>query len=231
MGMSAADNRKRAYRGRPRLRSDEETRSIVLEAARRELQTTGFNATGMEVVARRAGISTKTLYRLFPSKAELLRDLVSEHFDQFAIEFNLRRSGLVETEVGLNQMLSFYAGFALHPDLVSLQRVILQDKSNFPELAASFYAAGIIRMAGDLSKWLRDQVACGFIHVDDCEQAASFLIGMVVFEPQFAALYEGKPLPSRRQIEQQVRSCIALFLDGCRASAPTGALSRPVERN
>ena len=44
---------------------------IIYEAARHEFAASGYAATSMETVARRAGVSTKTLYRLIPNKAAL----------------------------------------------------------------------------------------------------------------------------------------------------------------
>ena len=64
-------------RGRPQARPDEETRHLIHEAARRELLESGYAATCMEDVAARAGVSTKTLYRLIPTKAALFEEMVS----------------------------------------------------------------------------------------------------------------------------------------------------------
>jgi hypothetical protein len=46
----------------------------------------------------------------------------------------------------------FCANFALHPEIVRLQCIILQETSRFPELAAAFHESGIMRAAA----------ACGF---------------------------------------------------------------------
>ncbi|MGY3455240.1 AcrR family transcriptional regulator [Bradyrhizobium sp. LM3.4] len=55
------------------MRSDEETKQIVFEAARHAFAVDGYAATSTEELARGAGISTKTLYRLFPGKAVAVR--------------------------------------------------------------------------------------------------------------------------------------------------------------
>ncbi len=70
-------------RGRPQQRCDEETRTIILEAARAEFAQSGYAATSMESVARRAGVSTKTLYRLMPNKAVLFETMVTERTGVF----------------------------------------------------------------------------------------------------------------------------------------------------
>src|SRR6202161_3674854 len=87
-GKSRAEDRR--CRGRPQLRPDEETLQIVYEAARHQFAETGYAATSMETVARRAGVSTKTLYRLVPNKASLFEGMVSERLDRFLSDVNLR---------------------------------------------------------------------------------------------------------------------------------------------
>src|ERR1700737_1104927 len=79
----------RRCRGRPQLRPDQETRQIIYEAARHEFAGNGYAATSMETVARRAGVSTKTLYRLIPNKATLFEGMVSDRLDRFLSDFHL----------------------------------------------------------------------------------------------------------------------------------------------
>ena len=67
----------RRGRGRPQVRSDEETLALIVEAARQEFQANGYEATSIAAVAERAGVSTKTLYRLISTKAELIASVVS----------------------------------------------------------------------------------------------------------------------------------------------------------
>lgn len=84
----------------------------------------------------------------------------------------------------------------------------------FPNLAAAFYRNGIARTAAALSNWLRGQVKRKRIDLDDVDEAAGILIGMVVSAPQRAAIYGGMPLPSRARITARVRACVTLFLRG-----------------
>src|SRR3981189_3151067 len=87
----------RRDRGRPQLRPDGETRQIIYEAARHEFAAGGFAATSTETVARRAGVSTKTLYRLLPNKAALFEGMVSDRLDRFLSDFNLQAPDAAET--------------------------------------------------------------------------------------------------------------------------------------
>jgi AcrR family transcriptional regulator len=206
----------RRCRGRPQLRPDDETRQIVYEAARHEFAANGYAATSTEIVARRAGISTKTLYRLLPNKAALFEAMVTDRLERFLADVNLRTANHVDVEEALSAALMACADLALDQDVVGLQRTVLQEAGSFPELAATFYRNGMARTAETLADWLRVQIKRGLIELENPDEAAGMLIGMIASAPQRAALFGGLPLPSRSEIEQRVRTCAALFLRGCR---------------
>ncbi|MBP1098275.1 TetR/AcrR family transcriptional regulator [Bradyrhizobium diazoefficiens] len=205
-------------RGRPPVRSDEETKGIVLEAARQAFAGDGYAATSTEKLARRAGISTKTLYRLFPGKAALFEAMCADRLERLLSAVDLQATDEVDIEKGLRAALLACADLALDPEVVALQRMVLQESAAFPELAAHFYKNGISRTVTALAGWLRAQVKKKRIALDDVEEAAGMLIGMVASAPQRAAIYGGLALPSRKDIERRVKTCAALFLDGCRAA-------------
>lgn len=202
-------------RGRPQVRPDDETRQIIFEAARHEFAGKGYAATSMETVARRAGVSTKTLYRLIPNKAALFEGMVSDRLDRFFSEVNLHAADHTDIEDALCAALMICADLALDEEVVALQRMVLQEAGKFSDIAGTFYRNGIQRGAVALAGWLRVQETRGLIALDEVDEAAGMLIGMMVSSPQRAAIYGGVPLPSRPQLEARARSCAALFLRGC----------------
>jgi len=208
----------RRCRGRPQLRPDDETRRIIYEAARHEFAASGYAATSTETVARRAGVSTRTLYRLIPNKPALFEAMVSDRLDRFLSDFKLQVAEDADIETGLNAALLACAELTLDAEVVALQRIILQEGAQFADLALTFYKNGIARTADALAAWLKVQRKRGLIEFDDAGEAAGMLIGMLVSAPQRAALFGGLPLPSRREIEKRVSSCAALFLRGCAVS-------------
>jgi AcrR family transcriptional regulator len=212
----------RRCRGRPQLRPDDETRQIIYEAARHEYLRHGFAATGMEAVARRAGVSTKTLYRLIPNKAALFQGMVSDRLDRFAANFNLRAAAdHTDLEQALTAALIAYTDLALGEEAIELQRMVLQEAGKFSDFAQVFYSNAIQRTGMELADWLRAQQQRGLIALDDVDEAADMLLGMVASAPRRAALFGRMPLPSRSQIEARVRSCAKLFLRGCQVE-PNG---------
>jgi len=65
-----------AYRQTDKTRTrKEETRLRILAVAREAISEGGFGAVHMSLVAHAAGLATGTIYRYFPSKADLLADV------------------------------------------------------------------------------------------------------------------------------------------------------------
>ncbi|SDT55001.1 TetR/AcrR family transcriptional regulator [Bradyrhizobium canariense] len=206
----------RRCRGRPQLRPDDETRQIIYEAARHEFSASGYAATSTEMVARRAGVSTKTLYRLIPNKAALFEGMVSDRLDRFLSDFNLHAADHADIDDALNATLMACADLTLDKEVVALQRIVLQETGQFSDLAATFYKNGIARISAALADWLRVQMKRGLVKLDDADEAAGILLGMVASAPRRAAMFGGLPLPTHSEIEQRVRTCASLFLRGCR---------------
>jgi AcrR family transcriptional regulator len=210
----------RRDRGRPQRRPDAETRKVIYEAARHEFAGSGFAATSMEMVARAAGVSTKTLYRLITSKVALFEGMVSDRLERLLTEVNLRTVAHADIESALRDVLMVCADLALDEEVVAMQRMVLQEAGQSSGLAGAFYRNGMQRTATTLSDWLRIQRDRGFIALDDVDEAAGMLIGMLASAPQRAAIFGGAPLPSRVQIEARARTCAALFLRGCEVREP-----------
>ena len=205
----------RRGRGRPQQRSDEETRTIILEAARYEFSHAGYAATSMESVARRAGVSTKTLYRLFPNKAAVFEAMVAERIDVFVSIVKLRACDGSNIEPALTEALTVCAELMLDGEVIALQRVIAGDSDKFPDIAETFFHKAITPTQTALANWLQVQQKRGTILLDDADTAAGMLLGMFAFQPQRAALFGHAPVPDRDELERRARTCAELFLKGC----------------
>jgi len=207
----------RRCRGRPQIRCDDETRAIIYEAARHEFAASGYAAAGMEAVARRAGVSTRTLYRLIPNKASLFEGMVSDRLDRTLANVDLQAIDHDDIEQALHAALMACAELTLDDEVIALQRMVLQETGTSSDIAGMFYRNGIRRITAALADWLRVQMKRGLIELDDAEEAAGMLLGMVASAPRRAAMFGGAALPSRSQMQARVRTCARLFLRGCQA--------------
>jgi AcrR family transcriptional regulator len=203
-------------RGRPQVRCDEETRAVIVDAARHAFAANGFVGTGMDSVARTAGVSTKTLYRLFPNKAALFEGMVTERIETFVSLVKLRACDGGDVEAALAEALLICGELMLDGEVIALQRVVAGESDKFPEIAETFFNKAIMRTQSALADWLRVQMKRGTIALDDADVAAGMLLGMLALQPLRAAMFGHRPPPGRSELEQRAKTCAALFLRGCR---------------
>ena len=206
---------RRRGRGRPQARCDEKTREIIFEAATHEFAASGYAATAMESVARRAGISTKTLYRLIPNKAALFEAMITARIDRFASVVRLRACDDRNIEAALREALMVCGELILDGEVIALQRLVLADSDKFPEISETFYHKAIRRTERTLANWLQAQDERGLIKIEHAEITAGMLLGMLAFQPQRAVLFGHAPAPSREEIARRAQAVTELFLRGC----------------
>ncbi|MGY4478215.1 TetR/AcrR family transcriptional regulator [Bradyrhizobium sp. USDA 3364] len=209
----------RRGRGRPQLRSDDETRALIYDAARREFSERGFAAANIADVACRAGVSTKTLYRLVPTKLALFEETVTDRMDRFVSIVNFGACDGRDVSAALEGVLLTCAELVLDAEVIALQRIILADSDKFPDIAETFYEKAMQRTIAALASWLNVQQRRGRIVLDDSEAAAGMLLGMLVFKPQRDVMYGHKPALVHSEMEARAKACAALFLSGCAVPA------------
>ncbi len=203
-------------RGRPPTRSDDETRHLIAQAARREFMTRGYAGTCMDDVAKGAGVSKKTLYRLVPAKADLFRTTVSDRIAQFLAATDEETIATPDVALGLERHLTELGNLTLAADTISTFKLALAEADRFPELAANFYTDAVVKTQAVLSRFLARQCEMGVLELDDPVAAAGMLRGMMMMEPQRAAMLAGVALPTPAETRERARACVRLFLRGCR---------------
>jgi AcrR family transcriptional regulator len=220
--MTVVENKEIQHRGpgRPQARSDEDTLDLILTAAGEVFRTTGYAGAAMSKVAQRAGVSTKTLYRLVPTKAELFKQVIASRAGDFILAVSELESDPACLAGGLERLLIAYAHLALQPETVAVYRLVLSECSRFPEIAQTFYDDAINRTGEVMAEWLERQCRSGRIKLDDPRLAGGMLRGMMTLEPQRAAMLGQASLPAAAQIAERARACARLFLEGCLVRPP-----------
>jgi AcrR family transcriptional regulator len=212
-------------RGRPQIRPDEETRQLVIEAARQEFQANGYAGASMASVAQRAGVSTKTMYRLIPTKADLFRSVVSDRISRFMLEIDTDALDSLPLQDALERMLTAYGSLTLNQETVAIYRLVLGESDRFPELAATFYDVAVRRTSSAMESWLERQCRRGLIALEDLPAATSMLRGMMIMEPQRAVMLGERAAPDEVEIAGRARHCTRMFLEGCRLRTSSSARS------
>jgi len=216
--ISSSDSAKRC-RGRPQLRPDEATLAIIREAARQEFQDKGYEATSIAAVAERAGVSTKTVYRLVPNKAELFVGVITERINEFVEALDLGAIETLDAKAALTQMLIVFGNLTLEPRTVEMSRLVLGECRAFHEVGEAFYQGAIVRSSEAMAAVVRRLNDRGLIAVADPAEAVTLLRGMMIFDWQRAAMLGKRAVPTAEEIAQRAERCASLFLEGCAALA------------
>ena len=131
-----------AARGRPQIRTDEETRARSSRRRARSSRRTAMPARRMCAVAQRAGVSTKTLYRLIPTKADLFESVISDRIGRFMLEIDeTALDAICDTEQALERCWSPTARLTLDSETIAIIRLVLGECERFPEIGEAFYEA------------------------------------------------------------------------------------------
>ncbi|HMA48855.1 MAG TPA: TetR/AcrR family transcriptional regulator [Magnetospirillaceae bacterium] len=202
-------------RGRPRIRPDSETLRLMVEAAEQEFQANGYAGTSMLDVARHAGVSTKTMYRLISTKAELFREVVSRRIGRFMLAFAAEAHDAAGLRQALVHLLIAYGDLSLSKEAVAIHRLVLAECRRFPELAELFHAEAIRGTGEAMASWLWRHRERGLLRLEDPALAAGMLRGMMAMEPQRAVMLDRRAPPDAEDLAERAGYCADLFLDGC----------------
>ncbi|HUL09602.1 MAG TPA: TetR/AcrR family transcriptional regulator [Candidatus Acidoferrum sp.] len=209
-GTAATNHRSR---GRPLQISEGERRRRLIAAAERVFLDAGYGDATMDDVARKARMSKKTLYQLFPTKEQLFAAVMASRDDGLiaAIEVD---DGARSPREALESFLRQAAQTLLSPQTIGLHRLVVSETRRRPELARAFHRAGAGRCKAAVLRWFALQRARGKLIVDNAEEAAGMLFGMVVGEPHMRRLLCDSRPTSKAAIDRRVKRAVDIFLKG-----------------
>jgi len=193
-------------------------RDRILDVATVLFLGSGFGATSIEEVARRAGISKRTFYHRFRGKEVLFEAVVRRLIERWLPPFDGELLDAPSLDEALQRVAEHILRVALTPEALALHRIVVAEARRFPGLARILHelgaASGVERIARDLGR----RIATGELDQIDPRYAAEQFILMIVTGPQRRALGLGSPM-SPSELTAWVRQTIDLFLDGSRRRA------------
>lgn len=198
--------------GRPPLRSEDETRALIISAAARAFLETGYIRTGIDTIARDAGVSTRTLYKLFAAKEDLLKEAMEARIDIAFGRLDAARTAGSDPRANLEAFLSGYARLALSDEAVRLTRLVAAERLEVPALAES-YRQATARITGVFEAWVLEHQKSGFIREIDTETVAHLLRGTVNEMQRQILLGLRAPFTTDEQSEW-VKASVSTLLDG-----------------
>jgi AcrR family transcriptional regulator len=195
-------------------------RERILAAARKIFLDGPPEHATMDAVAQEAGMSKKTIYREFKSQLELLGALLSESVaDMGDFPAPTPRDDI---EIELYGLVMRLVEHMTSPRSVALFRLIVSEVRRYPELMQQQHQhsrpRGLPRQV--IADWLSSPVVRAKYQIEDGEEAAAMLLGMVTQDAAFKMLLSSGQTPMQPHLmEQRARKAVAIFLRGVRKGA------------
>jgi hypothetical protein len=119
----------------------------------------------------------------------------------------------------VERILIAFGALTLEAGTIAMTRLVIGEARAFPEIGAAFFETAILRTSHAMETALHRLCARGLIALDDPAEATSMLRGMMIMEPQRAAMLGQREPPDAEEIAARARLCAKLFLNGCAAPA------------
>ena len=199
-----------------------EKRALILEAATGLFSELGYDKTSLARVAERAGVSTATMFKQFPTKAAL--------FEAIVLRFWAADPGADVTPPSpgdpadaLRTLGARYAELLRRPGMAGLHRMVIAEAPRFPELARVQFDLGKEPFFELVRDYIDAESTDGRLLATDAVRATTEFLGMIsnfVLWPQLL-LVEWSPTDEAiaDTVESAVRTFLSRYLARDRESA------------
>jgi TetR/AcrR family transcriptional regulator, regulator of autoinduction and epiphytic fitness len=187
-----------------------EKRSSIIAAATELFTTAGYDSTSLARVAEAADVSTATLFKQFPTKADLFEAIVTDFWGRAAAP--IPPPSMVDPESGLTTLGRQYTDMLLQPGMAGLHRMVIAEAPRFPELARIQFDLGKEPFFDRVYGYLAAADEQGALRVPNPTMAAAQFLGMisnVVFWPKLL-LVEWDP--TVEQIDEAVAGAVTMLI-------------------
>jgi AcrR family transcriptional regulator len=191
---------------------DEHRQKLILEVARRRFISDGYSATGMEAIARDAGVSTATLYHCYPGKAELFDRVIQDASEQFVQQMSTVRASSGEPRDRLLGFAVAYARFMSDPFVRSVFRLVLAERHRFEATAHRFFEKGRNDFGSQLIHLLNTLRDEGHLRFHKSSWLAGQLMGMIEHPIFFVPLFTSGEIKPARTPDQVAEDAVETLL-------------------
>ncbi len=188
-------------------------REALIEAARELFVERGYSRTSLADIVARAGGSLATLYNQFGSKEGLFRAMIQSATDEMFGELELPPLNQHNLEQGITDIIYQAALLIQEPSRVAMQRAIMSEAVQFPDLAEAFYTGGVEKGLTIFAQLLTQLQEDGVLKPMNPELAAICLLEPVLGHAH-RRLLMGFPVAQGDALREHAALSVRLFLYG-----------------
>ncbi|MEQ9520286.1 MAG: TetR/AcrR family transcriptional regulator [Parvibaculum sp.] len=175
-----------------RRRVSEAKRKSIMDAARAEFQGSGFTHAAMAEIARKADVSTATLYKHFGSKEELFSAVVDASYANMNIGIEDAETSKTAKDA-LTKAAESYLNMQFGMGLNALMRAVISETPGDPQVGRDFYTRGVLKRHEEVKAILDKLVERKLLKAHDTAVTSRQFAGMVkesliwpaMFDPDF----------------------------------------------
>jgi TetR/AcrR family transcriptional repressor of mexJK operon len=184
----------------------------IVAAAQKAFIAHGYHGASTDMIQAEAGVSKATLYRYFPSKAQLFKESLAAYSKDFLTSIGRISATHDDPERFLFEFGVQFVRALCSPRGLDLFRLMVAEAARFPEVGRLFYAVGPRVTVELLETYLAAAHARGALNVPDPATSAEQFMGMVRGEIFLRCLLAATRPPTKAQTERFVRATVANFL-------------------
>jgi len=199
--------------GRPKASDAEARLQDLVRTAGTMFLKFGYAKVSLEAIAREAHVAVRTIYVKFGGKAGLLSAALEQRRDRF-----FGSGEMLADQRPLKEIVDDFAvrfmDLMASADVIAIQRVVMVEAADNPELAETFYEHGPRRTNNMLTEFfarqdIRDQLRIGVTP----EQAARHLVGCVKGDLLRCVVF-AREIPSDEEKLRSLHQRLDLFYHG-----------------
>jgi TetR/AcrR family transcriptional regulator, regulator of autoinduction and epiphytic fitness len=194
-------------------RVKEEKRQAAVQAAMELFLEQGYERTSLQQIAKRADVSTATLFKRYPTKASLFEAMVEEFWTVDNISGRKLPTG--DPRAGLRKIGLDYARRMRAPQMAAIYRLIISEALRFPDLGQMLFDKGKGPYLDWLSTYLAAEVNAGTLAVPDLPNTARAFLATIagqVFWPELMVLgCGGTHAEVEAVVDQAVETALATY--------------------
>jgi AcrR family transcriptional regulator len=197
---------------KPRQAARLSKRERVVVAASKLFLDEGYGATGMDAIAKQAGVSKATVYSYYEDKSSLFADVMVRMCEEVGGHRPLEELVSASPEETLRTIALHWLDRvleAVHSQI--LQRVVAESRE-FPELGKKFWETGPGRIEAVVARYLADAKRQGLLDVDDPARVAASFVGQLAGLYLLPLLAGIRKRPSEAEIRRGVDDVVAGFM-------------------
>lgn len=182
----------------------------LLAIAKTTFGEKGFAATTMDDIAGAAGMSKKTLYKLFDSKSDLFRAMLTKNLQRFDFSASPGCATAIED---LRQAIRQIADIVFAPDEIALHRLLIAERKQSPALAAIFTDVIFNSGADGIIACVRRVALRPELRDVPVKTVADMMLGAVFSNDHFRLMVDDGHSINRRALHKRIDLAIAVFCE------------------